>query len=80
MHTHYHGDIEVEWTDREWERLQRIKRWKETQRIRGGPKNVQIGFVVPPPLKAKTEAYAKDHGVSCATLMRQVLLVLTEGA
>lgn len=85
MHTHYHGDFEVEWTDGEWDRLQRIKRWKEgrpstAKRARCSPNTAQVQLYLSPELRDKARSWARARGMTVSAVLRHVCMILTEGA
>ena len=78
MHTHYHRDIRVDWTDGEWERLQKIKRGEYVPYPGTKKSTILASLRLPEGLKERVIEYAEDKGLSPPELVRQVLYVLTQ--
>ena len=77
MVKHYHKDIEVDWTDREWDRLQRIKQGED---VPYGQSRKLIGVQsnLSPLLKTKAEEFAKANGMSLSKLIRETLKIIVD--
>jgi hypothetical protein len=76
MIEHWHGDIKVNWSDDEWDRLQKIKRGEYVRSV--GVKQTMIAAHVSTELKARIDEYAKARNIGVSELVRNVLYVLTQ--
>ena len=76
MIEHWHGDIKVEWTDGEWERLQKIKQGEYVPSV--GTATHIISAVVSNELKARIKEYADEKGINVSELLRNVMYILTQ--
>ena len=75
MHTQYYGEIDVNWTDGEWERLQKIKNGEFVTEETGA--EALVSFMVTHEMKDKIWRYAKEHDTNASNLLRNVMFVLT---
>ena len=72
-----YGGVEVNWSGEEWDRIRAIKDapgWGPSL-AKKAPVIASIHIEVRPELKDKLKAYAKEHGVTLANLIRNVLEV-----
>lgn len=74
----YWGDRKLsgEWTDGEWERLQKIKRGVYIQNNQPEP-TALVATHVSPTLKKAISNYSKEKGLTVSELLRNVLYILT---
>ena len=77
MRTQYYGEIKVDWTDGEWERLQRVKNGEYVPNVVAGHGNI-ISATLSKALKAKVIEYAIAKNVTPSELIRNVLYILTQ--
>lgn len=85
MRTIFYGDLQVDYTDGEYARLQTIKQqhyddpdWKPPAHTAGALTNdTQMNVVMPRALKERIAVYAKETGRSVAEVLRQAMEVLT---
>jgi len=75
----YWGDAKVPggWTDREWERLQKVKNGEFVAEV-SEVKDVTITSAMSAELKQKVIRYAKEKGWSPSQLIRETLFVLMD--
>lgn len=78
MKENWHGDIRVEWTDGEWERLQKIKRGEYVPLPRRQCDTGAVMANVPLWLRERAHDYAQHKGVSLQEMMKQILYILTK--
>ena len=79
MVKHFYGDIEINWKDGEWERLQKIKRGEYVPDVENKPKTAILNNLrVDEELRNKLKAYAKSKGLSIPDFVRVVLSIVTE--
>lgn len=74
MVEHWHGDVKVEWTDGEWERLQKIKRGEFVPDV--VPTTTTLQSSVPRWLKDRVCEYASEKSMTPSELIRNVLYIL----
>ena len=68
MVTHYHGDIEVTWEDKEWKAFQAVK---EEKLSKGA--SVQAAFVIDAETKQKAFEYAASQGMTFSEFVRKLV-------
>lgn len=82
MVTHYHGEVRVDWTDNEWERLRAIKddpAWKSRgHTMPVGEKKVNHTFSLSPFLIERAKMFAVERDVSFSGLVELLLRTITE--
>ena len=81
-----HGDITVDWTDEEYQRMYEIKKqrfenrsWKPVSQklFKQKRDNKSLHVTLPSTLKKHAQAYAKSKGVALSRLIADILIVLT---
>jgi len=77
MVTHYYGEIEINWTDDEWDNLQMVKEQRELEGQKD-PKDASISIALSKDLKQRVIRYAQEKGFNPSELIRETLFVLTK--
>jgi len=77
MITHYYGETEINWTDGEWDRLQKIKNGEFVPEVKE-VKDATITAAMSADLKQKVIRYARERGLNPSQLIRETLFVLME--
>ena len=82
MVTHWHGDVRIEWTDGQWERLQKVKNGEYVPDVIPNVakrKNlIPMSSRVDPVLYEKVRVYAENKGMPLAEVLREVLFILAD--
>ena len=75
-----YSGVEVHWTDREWDRLTRVKNGEFLPKAK--PVKHNFGGIIttrlPDGLEKKVREYAERKSMSIQELLREVMFVLTE--
>ena len=79
MVKHFYGDIEINWKDGEWERLQAIKARKDVQDVLEVPhgEGTAMSINVPRWLRDKIKEYAGEYNMTISEFTRNVLYIVS---
>ena len=67
----FYGEIEIDWTDREWERLQKVQNGEYGKPAR----NTTLQASIPIALYDKVRRYAKTNGKTIAQVVREMVYI-----
>jgi len=73
LKTKYYDDIQVDWTDDEFKRLEEIKENKKKENKKPHNDYVHAAFLVTPEIKQMAMEYAEAQGMSFSVFVRGIV-------